>query len=475
MNAGQLLWDLVEARSPLADQAYQAVWKCASPSGEFSEMYDGSYRPYNPISWGVGTSGRVRPWEGGLDTEALLHYMTGFQPDAADATVRFAPHLPEGQDRFGAEGLVVGGSRVNFHLEKTSDHERTLSVKLTRGPSLKVRMDLWETRRVLSDVDTGGEAVWEKKPSERQGHEAVLAFVLKEGEERQLRWVEGEELSKEDVKPPAAISFVSPPLNVENADVLLFTSPSAVLASLQPLPPRKFQEGAQSERTWLEKQGFKTAVVDMDLPVRVSDVASALLDKDGHPKARVALFGRGAFTPGKHDFKPASFWEDEVIAKAVEKFLEGGGSVVIGPDTRGGESCPDWLKHLSHAGWEDPEENADAVLEEPPKISPKLTPTRGVGTPGPERLPSLAERLGFLPEALLGKVSRGLTFSGEGWKTPILVSGDPGNAALIMRRQGLGFLVKTELPLSACGGLLKVLGSKEKSQDLSDHWNLIDP
>src|SRR5258708_5029111 len=61
MNPGQLLYAFCKARLPWADKVYPLVFKTASPSGDFAEMYDGSYRPWNPPAWGVGTSGRLRP------------------------------------------------------------------------------------------------------------------------------------------------------------------------------------------------------------------------------------------------------------------------------------------------------------------------------------------------------------------------------------------------------------------------------
>ncbi|HXL72403.1 MAG TPA: hypothetical protein VN963_02150, partial [bacterium] len=71
MNPGQMLYDFCKARLGWTGKAYEAVLKTVTPSGEFAEMYDGDNHPWNPPIWGVGASGRVRPWEGGLDTESL--------------------------------------------------------------------------------------------------------------------------------------------------------------------------------------------------------------------------------------------------------------------------------------------------------------------------------------------------------------------------------------------------------------------
>ena len=59
-------------------------------------MYDGDYHPWEipPIWADIGASGRVRPWEGGLDTESVLEYFLGFAPDAGNNRVVFSPHMP---------------------------------------------------------------------------------------------------------------------------------------------------------------------------------------------------------------------------------------------------------------------------------------------------------------------------------------------------------------------------------------------
>jgi hypothetical protein len=605
MNAGQLLWDLLEEKSPWAEKAYNAVWKCASPSGEFSEMYDGKYRPFNPVSWGVGTSGRVRPWEGGLNTEALFHYMTGFQSDASNKTVRFAPHLPQGQDRFGAEGLRVGSSKLDFRIEKTGEYEKTAWVKLQSGEALQVRMDLWGTERGLGKVETEGETTWVRKPSESKNRDAVLVFPIHEGEERKIRWTEGDVLPESLTRCPKIENYVPPPFTVEKADVVLFTSPSAVLASLKPVAPRKFQEGAQSEKRYLESLGLKTSVLEVDLPLRPQDVASSMLDEQGKPKARLVVFGRGAFSPGKHDFKPVAFWEDPAIAKSVENFMEAGGSVLIGQDTQGSSGAPRWLQGLIQGGWDDTAFEGETVLAEaePREAGEKIVdeldvaeessekkhevnvekllwkdrvqlpenlgsaqmieddgvgfggaytftlqtiqdvahrlkirlntahPTRGLAlevekngrwvpvgvrtqeASGGERwltvwfdVPAtlvsgererfrlfpkgtsevnvyhlwlssvfprpkspLAETLGFSRGVSLGWAPKGLSTVGKGWKAPVVFSHAQEGAALILRKQGNGFLVKTELPLDDCGGVLQVLSSPEKSRALMEN------
>ncbi|MGH7739618.1 MAG: hypothetical protein ACREL1_05675, partial [bacterium] len=184
MNPGQLLDDLCQARLPWASGAFNNVLELASPSGDFSEMYDGKYRPWNPPVWGQGTSGRLRPWEGGLDTESLLEFLTGFAPDAGENRVVFAPHLPPHQKEFSAERLPVKDCKVSLEMKRLSPDSWQVLTRLDQGQSLQVTLDLWPTQRLIQSVDTTGQVVWDKKPDTTQGLEAQVHFELDAGSPR---------------------------------------------------------------------------------------------------------------------------------------------------------------------------------------------------------------------------------------------------------------------------------------------------
>jgi hypothetical protein len=73
MTCGYMLWDLVATGSPLADRAFDDVVRRASPAGEWAEIYgpdgtpDHGYDPDHP--------NRLRPWEGGINVEAMLRFL----------------------------------------------------------------------------------------------------------------------------------------------------------------------------------------------------------------------------------------------------------------------------------------------------------------------------------------------------------------------------------------------------------------
>jgi hypothetical protein len=361
MNPGQLLYDLCKARLPWAEKAYKNVLEVASPSGDFSEMYDGDYLPWNPPVWGLGTSGRVRPWEGGLNTESLFEFLTGFTPDAGRSRVVFAPHLPTNCKQFFAERLQVKDSKISLELKRISSDAWQVVTRLDQGQTLEVVLDFWQTNRLINAVDTDGSVTWEKNPTENKGREAQISFNLAMGENRTFVIHEGAAIRDVEKNPPNPMSFDPNPYSTNSSDLLLLTTPSAVFSYAGHVQPLNFLKVGRSELELMNHLTPSVSFLDLDLPISRRDVVSALLDDHGNPKAKVAIWGRGAFSTGKHDFKPDSFWNDPQIALAVKNFLHGGGDVLIGPSYLDRENQPQWLVDLTHGGWQEGEEPGQVI------------------------------------------------------------------------------------------------------------------
>jgi hypothetical protein len=353
MNPGQLLDDLCKARLPWAGKAFSNVLELASPSGDFCEMYDGNYLPWNPPAWGQGTSGRVRPWEGGLNTESLLEFLTGFAPAAGENRVVFAPHLPPRQDHFFAERLPVRDCKISLELTRLSSDSWQVVTRLDQGRTLQVTLELWPTDRLIASVDAGNSATWDKTISESGGQEARLHFDQTADEPSTFVIHEGAGLADDQRNPPAPQKFEPSAYSTDRADILLLTSPSVVFLHQGHVAPNNFLKVGRQELALMNRLSPSVSFLDLDLPISAQDVASALLDDQGRPKVKLAVWGRGAFSSGKHDFKPDSFWEDPKIAKAFQKFLEAGGNIFIGPSYLDRESRPSWLVDLTQGGWDE--------------------------------------------------------------------------------------------------------------------------
>lgn len=388
MNPGQLLYDLCKARLPWAGKVYPDLLKTASPSGDFAEMYDSQYHPWNPPSLGVGTSGRVRPWEGGLDTEAVLEYLTGFAPDAGNGNVVFSPHLPEEMKEFGAQRLWVGQARVSIEMKRVGSKKWTFTLHLDRGEQLDVTMDFWATERYLADLEPSSEVSWDKALTDTGGHEGLCHLTLEADKDFSFTVSEGSKLPDEEANPPKPQLFQADPYAVPKSEVLLLTSPTAILNRhrYRYVDPSNFLTVGQSEWKQVDKVTHSNAFLDMDLPISADDIVHALLDEKGSPKCRLAVFGRGVFSPGNHDFKPDVYWADPKIGQAVKKYLEEGGCVLLGPSYPNREDLPDWFVNLTGGGWEEGTLSDKVLVAEPGKAqsNQKYTDEVAVNNAGSE-------------------------------------------------------------------------------------------
>jgi len=71
-TAGTWLWDLLSLDSPVAPAALAHVVRCASPAGEWAEVNGPGARP--SFSYDEEHPNRLRPWEAGINLEAMLRY-----------------------------------------------------------------------------------------------------------------------------------------------------------------------------------------------------------------------------------------------------------------------------------------------------------------------------------------------------------------------------------------------------------------
>ncbi len=608
MNPGQLLYDLCKVRLPWAALAYQATLKSATPSGDFTEMYDGNYHPWNPPSLGVGTTGRVRPWEGGLNTEALLDYLTGFAPDAGNGKVVFSPHLPENMKEFNASHLWVGPARVSLSMKRTGSREWSFTLHLDRGEQLDVTADFWPGTRMIAGLEPSGEVAWDKTLSDTDGREGLCHFTLEADQDFSFTVSEGSKLPDEEAVPPKPQAFQPDPYSVDSGELLLLTSPTAVLNRhrYKYVDPENFLSTGKSEWKLMEKVAHSKAFLDMDLPVSADDLAHALLDDKGRPRFRLAVFGRGVFSSGNHHFKPDLYWADPKVGQAVKKYLEAGGCLYLGPSFPNREDLPDWFVNLT-GGWEEGTLADKVVVSEPAKMqaNQKFLDEVSVNNAGSEashsvtfagetfedsqNLPDsqnekrmiqdqgrgftgyyqfavktepgvnhrlwirvntghnikgmalqvqdgddwkqvgvrtqadgttrhflalyfdipqkyitsprtvfrfisktedevnlyhlwmykleggssqpIAQLLGFSPDQAVGEVAHGLLPKGNEWRSPLLLSQHPEQAALLIQKVGKGYLIRTELALEDSLGLLRALLKPETMDALDDSWS----
>ncbi len=124
MTPGMVLSGLTSVGHPEASQALRGLLTAAEASGGFSEMN----RPDDMPSRDAWGRHRVRPWEGGINGSAVLQFLTGFEPDAPNRAVRFAPNLPDGSDAMTVRNLRVADANLTLQVERAGE---ALRVRIT--------------------------------------------------------------------------------------------------------------------------------------------------------------------------------------------------------------------------------------------------------------------------------------------------------------------------------------------------------
>ncbi|MBM3122957.1 MAG: hypothetical protein FJZ97_12355 [Chloroflexi bacterium] len=92
MTPGYLVWALATTRNPAPlRQAIEGLLDAASPAAEYAEMIAPNDDPTDK-HWGKN---RIRPWEGGINGEALVKALSGLQANPERRGVRLDPSIPK--------------------------------------------------------------------------------------------------------------------------------------------------------------------------------------------------------------------------------------------------------------------------------------------------------------------------------------------------------------------------------------------
>ncbi|MBM4373023.1 MAG: hypothetical protein FJ098_15320, partial [Deltaproteobacteria bacterium] len=148
MNPGHYLWALSATRHPAAEAAFRALALHATPTGsspEYQVLDD--FSPLHLMSSATGSepcdyTARYRPWEGGVNAEALVFFLLGLRPDAPAQELGLAPHLPAGWRWLDAQGLRVGDTVVDLELRRPTAERWLLRLTHRGGEGIRVRLEL---------------------------------------------------------------------------------------------------------------------------------------------------------------------------------------------------------------------------------------------------------------------------------------------------------------------------------------------
>jgi hypothetical protein len=124
MTPGFTLWTLASTFHPQGETSFNAMDDHADPGGNYPEVvaHDDT-SPLMPVYDPVGILGelwaRYRSWEGGINAEAILFYLSGYEGDPVRNRIRLAPRLPNRWPFYHLTGLPMGRSRLDLHVERT--------------------------------------------------------------------------------------------------------------------------------------------------------------------------------------------------------------------------------------------------------------------------------------------------------------------------------------------------------------------
>jgi len=143
-----------------ADRVYSGLMdRMLSRTGEFAEAYDSHDRWVN-----YGSAPTVyRPWESGVNAEAIVYYITGAEYDNENDIVKIQPHLPPGVEWVRLENLYVGNYPLSLYLKRRKDGK--VGIELTNLSAKRVNLML------LTEPETEGRVL---PPEEKDRIPAVV-------------------------------------------------------------------------------------------------------------------------------------------------------------------------------------------------------------------------------------------------------------------------------------------------------------
>jgi hypothetical protein len=268
LQLGELLHALAATGSPGRDQALQGLLGAAEASGGYAEMNTPEDRPSDAV-WGLH---RFRPWEGGINAEAVLYALTGLEVDLPRRLVRLTPWLPAGCHHMVVDPICAGKCRLRLEVN---------------GTQCTVTREQDADGQPLS-VALGGLA-------------APVSLATGQSVRTTLAAAPGGNL-------PARVPFTwTPPTGDRLKPVVLLTWDPRTLA----------EQGAS--------YGAEMTVVDTKLSWPVAYLRAYLFAPDGSRRARLLVADVAGF-PGA--FKPREFWTSGEGKKLLDDFQKAGGQVI---------------------------------------------------------------------------------------------------------------------------------------------------
>jgi hypothetical protein len=146
MVPGYFLWNLAAIGDPEGEAAFDALHRYADDAGQYGEymVYD-DFSSLSPIYDATGAIGdytaRHRPWEGGINLDAMLFWLLGPVVPESGEGMLLRPRLPNHLPWLDAGPIRVGDASAALRLERT-DEALTATLTSEADAPFPVAMEL---------------------------------------------------------------------------------------------------------------------------------------------------------------------------------------------------------------------------------------------------------------------------------------------------------------------------------------------
>ena len=311
MTPGMVLYNLAAIDHSAAETALRGVMDSFSPAGGIAEMLEPENRPSEDV-WGKT---RARPWEGGINAEAVLYYLSGFEPDAPHMRAKLCPRLPFGWKSLAVNDMRIGDNRLSVSV--TREPAQT-QYRLTNDGSSRVSVELVVSlpQCAIDGISVAGKP-WQgdRAPVTRYGRtRQPIPLSLAAGGEAEVIVKHGQPAATAP-KTIRRKAFTYPAPDIGAANVVVVTL------------------RAETAEKWRE-QDANAFVIDSYIAFPASYLRRALLTPDGNSRRVETLVLDIRDWPGS--FKLERFWTwGGPGRRIVRRFEELGGSVVRERPPRG--------------------------------------------------------------------------------------------------------------------------------------------
>jgi hypothetical protein len=305
MLQGQCLHSLAAIQHPWAEKAFYALLMIAGDTGEYTEwMAPGNdYRT-------MYRANRLRPWEGGINLDALLYYLSGMEPDAVHKRMTLTPRLPGGVyspirwDHFSLQRMPMGANSYDLSVADDGRGKRTYALTSDGKDTVEIALNVLVPFAKIESIEVEGRRVeFDARPVYGQAMAPVVARL--EGGKRLSVVVTYQPLPIAPVRVDFK-DFKPPEPTFGGSDVVVFSAG----------PPSK---PGQADLCGVLGRSYRVLPIDATLPTDPATFRAALLTPTGL-KTRMLILGNGAM----HNRKP-SFWWNPEFDEILGTFLRRGG------------------------------------------------------------------------------------------------------------------------------------------------------